>query len=299
MDYIPFNPAYDPLGLALGQGMGQGMMQQGQQQQWQQLLAALSGQPYQGRQGGINLPLLGNIGGRQVNYPATQGMNMQALGGLRDPQMQQMAMQILGQQMQSPLQQAQTEQVRAETQMLGQPDISKMQQTATTLRKEFDTLSAPYRTIRDSYSRVLAAADDPSAAGDLAIIFNYMKILDPGSVVRESEFATAENAAGVPDKIRNLWNKALTGERITYNRKDFINTAKKLYQSQEKIHKGLIKRYEGLSKRWDIAPEDVITEPFIPAGAQSRPMQVKTIQEAFALPVGTQFIDPNGILRTR
>jgi len=34
-----------------------------------------------------------------------------------------------------------------------------------------------------------------------------MKILDPGSVVREGEFATAQNSAGIPERIRAKYNR--------------------------------------------------------------------------------------------
>jgi hypothetical protein len=48
---------------------------------------------------------------------------------------------------------------------------------------------------------------DPAA--QQAMIFAWMKMLDPTSVVRPSEYATAENARGVPETIRNLHNKLL------------------------------------------------------------------------------------------
>lgn len=137
---------------------------------------------------------------------------------------------------------------------------------SNTFRKEFDALSNDFRKIRDSFQRINAAAADPSAAGDLAIIFNFMKILDPGSVVRESEFATAENAAGVPDKIRNMWNKALTGERISFNRQDFVNQSRNLFRTQQNTQNKLIKRYTGLAERFGVNPQDVITETDIEAG---------------------------------
>lgn len=48
---------------------------------------------------------------------------------------------------------------------------------------------------------------------DVAMIFAFMKTLDPTSVVRESEYATAANAGtGVPEKIWKAYNKALKGE---------------------------------------------------------------------------------------
>ena len=133
-------------------------------------------------------------------------------------------------------------------------------QTAATLRKEFNGLSDDFRKINDSFERIKAASDDPSAAGDLAIIFNFMKILDPGSVVRESEFATAENAAGVPDKIRNLWNKAVSGERIAFNRSDFVNQATNLLRSQQRVQKKLVNRYSGLARRAGVEPQNVVAD---------------------------------------
>lgn len=151
---------------------------------------------------------------------------------------------------------------------------------STGLRKEFDALSSDFRKIRDSFSRINAAVSDPSAAGDLAIIFNFMKILDPGSVVRESEFATAENAAGVPDKVRNLWNKALTGERITFNRGDFVSTAKRLFESQETIQGRLVDRYSTLATRFGVDSQDVVTETgeFTEQIKPSQPSQPETPQ---------------------
>lgn len=76
------------------------------------------------------------------------------------------------------------------------------------------------------------AEGEPSAAGDLSLIFSYMKVLDPPSTVREGEQALAENARGVPDSIRNMYNKVVAGERLTpEQRKDFQNQAENIYRS--------------------------------------------------------------------
>lgn len=123
---------------------------------------------------------------------------------------------------------------------------------ASGLRKEFNSLSADFFKIRDSYNRIVAAANDPSAAGDLAIIFNYMKILDPGSVVRESEFATAANAAGVPDRVRNMWNQMISGQRIAFNRGDFVNQAQNLYNARMISQNDLISRYTNIGQSYGV-----------------------------------------------
>lgn len=95
------------------------------------------------------------------------------------------------------------------------------------LRKEYEALISDVIKVESAYRRIEAV--DDSAAGDLAMIFNFMKMLDPGSVVRESEFATAQNSAGVPDRIRNTYNRALEGTRLAPDQRvDFKAQAEQL-----------------------------------------------------------------------
>ena len=101
------------------------------------------------------------------------------------------------------------------------------------LRGEWVKLTDDFRKVQDSYNRIVAAGTSPSAAGDLALIFNYMKMLDPASVVRESEFATAANAAGVPSRIRALFNKIQDGRRLAVDqRTDFLERSDMLLEAQ-------------------------------------------------------------------
>lgn len=80
--------------------------------------------------------------------------------------------------------------------------------------------------VADAYRRVMAAGQNPSAAGDIALLTGFMKLVDPGSTVREGEFATAQNSGGVPDRVRALYNRLLNGERLTEPmRKDFMGQA--------------------------------------------------------------------------
>lgn len=68
-----------------------------------------------------------------------------------------------------------------------------------------------------------------SGPASIALVFKFMKALDPTSVVREGEFATAENSAGVDEKVRNVFNKLLNGERLgDVQIEQFIETARAL-----------------------------------------------------------------------
>lgn len=129
------------------------------------------------------------------------------------------------------------------------------------LRKEFTGLSKEFRVVRDSFERIKASAANPSAAGDLALIFNYMKVLDPGSTVREGEFATAQNAAGVPERIRAQYGQIVSGERLTdLTRKDFLNRAGKLFNSQGRIHKKREKTFRGIAEGSKLDSKNVVID---------------------------------------
>lgn len=138
------------------------------------------------------------------------------------------------------------------------------------VRKEFQGLTKDFREVRDAFTRIESSAKDPSAAGDLALIFNYMKVLDPGSVVRESEFATAQNSAGVPDRIRNLYNKVLNGQRLGIEqRKDFVNRGRQLYQGRLNQYQKTSKQFEQLAVRSGLNPENVVLDFGLPPETQA------------------------------
>lgn len=70
------------------------------------------------------------------------------------------------------------------------------------LRGENRAVSSSFRKQEDAIGRIKAVTRDKDGnliqtpAASLALVFNFMKMLDPESVVRESEFRTAEQARG-------------------------------------------------------------------------------------------------------
>lgn len=132
---------------------------------------------------------------------------------------------------------------------------------AADLRKERSGLptSKASQDVSAAYNKVQSAASNPSAAGDLSMIFNYMKMLDPGSVVREGEFATAQNAAGVPTRVQNQYNQLLKGERLSpTQRKDFSGQARNLYKAQLSQQEKIDADFRRLAEKHGIDPKDII-----------------------------------------
>jgi hypothetical protein len=131
------------------------------------------------------------------------------------------------------------------------------------LRSEFQAQVKPYVELGQAYQKIETAAKNPSPAGDIAMVYGFMKVLDPGSVVREGEFATAQNAGGIPDTVRNLYNKALDGQRLGEKiRSDFLQQARNLVESQRVMSNDLISRYTEVAKNYKLDPNQVVYDPF-------------------------------------
>tara|TARA_B110000090_G_scaffold208127_1_gene261127 strand:- start:4530 stop:6329 length:1800 start_codon:yes stop_codon:yes gene_type:complete len=118
-----------------------------------------------------------------------------------------------------------------------------------------------YKNYKESelqYTKIKTSAEADSAAGDMSLIFAYMKMLDPDSVVREGEQATAENARGMPEGLANLYNKAITGEKMGEDqRADFVRLGGLLFTKIKKLAGPTISKIKGVTKRYELNQDDV------------------------------------------
>ena len=116
------------------------------------------------------------------------------------------------------------------------PGTSKDDDTkaGATLRAEFNNnpVVRNHATVSASYENILN--NEETGAGDMSLIYSYMKMLDQGTGVKEGEYANAENAGGIPEYIRNLYNKAKDGQKLQPSqRQQFISQAGKIYQTSK------------------------------------------------------------------
>lgn len=138
------------------------------------------------------------------------------------------------------------------------------------LRDEFNTLTKDYRTVADAYGRIQSAQE--TGPGDISLIFSYMKLLDPGSTVREGEFATAQNAGGVPERIIAQYNRLVSGERLApETRRQFLDQAQGLYEQASRDYQRTKTHYGELAKRYGADPANVTAEFGSTATPRTRP----------------------------
>jgi hypothetical protein len=133
---------------------------------------------------------------------------------------------------------------------------------AAKLRSEYNMQAKDFTGVADAYQRIRDSASNPSAAGDIALLFNYLKVLDPGSTVREGEFETVASSGGLPSRVQSIYNKMVDGMLPTGVRADVMNRATTLYKGQEeRFEKRVKQRYEGLARRYGLDPAEVLSSP--------------------------------------
>ncbi|HEY9219548.1 MAG TPA: lytic transglycosylase domain-containing protein [Phenylobacterium sp.] len=134
------------------------------------------------------------------------------------------------------------------------------------IKSKFEALPQikAFRDVQASFGVInsIAKKADPTAADDLALIFSFMKMLDPGSVVREGEFANAQNSAGVPDQIRNAYNRVKSGERLNPSqRTQFAQSAGQVVIDRRRVFDQTAIEYRRLASDTGVNPDRIAPVP--------------------------------------
>lgn len=107
--------------------------------------------------------------------------------------------------------------------------------------------------MQSAYGQITDSLRESSPAGDLAAATKFMKLLDPGSVVRESELYLAMQASGALDRMVNYANLRLSGQKLTPDqRKDFQSLADKLYSTATNTYNQKRNEYAGLAEAYGL-----------------------------------------------
>ena len=142
----------------------------------------------------------------------------------------------------------------------------------------------------------VASTAEPSGANDLALIFGYMKTIDPTSVVREGEFANAENTGRIPQRIFNIYNKVRDGVRLTaVQRENFLQSATLQVRPYLINQERLEGNYRDLATSYKLNPSLVVQTKLPTEGSYLKPIKVSSDSDAEnKLKKGQFYILPNG-----
>lgn len=135
-----------------------------------------------------------------------------------------------------------------------------------------------HQEMQAAYGQIKQALGQASPAGDLAGATKIMKLLDPGSVVRESELGMAMAASGALDRLQYYAQNVVNGTKLTPSqRKDFQTLADRLYGESVNQYNAKRSEYErlggeyGLNASRSLGP--TATQPAQPKPAAGMPSQ--------------------------
>lgn len=136
---------------------------------------------------------------------------------------------------------------------------------ANALATAYDRASSDDITRARAAASMLDAVRDPSAAGDIALVFAFMKSQDPASSVREGEAARVDNAAGVPAQIRNLYNRLIKGETLAPGvREDLLETMRQNINRQRNFVDQNMNRFRIRAEAQGVDPDLILWDPYAP-----------------------------------
>jgi hypothetical protein len=145
---------------------------------------------------------------------------------------------------------------------------------ASGLRKEYQSnqIVKDFDQVKVAYNQISGALKNPSPANDLAAATKFMKLLDPGSVVRESELGLAMAASPAFERVTSYYEKLKTGEKLTPSqRDDFRKSAELLYKASENVVIPKQNEYRELAAEAGVNPNSVvISTPTSPAVSETQ-----------------------------
>ena len=110
-----------------------------------------------------------------------------------------------------------------------------------------------YQDMRSAYSQIQASLKQETPIADTAAATKIMKLLDPGSVVRESELGMAMAATGRMDRLQNYVSNWLSGQRLTPNQRiEFGNLANELMAASAQAYNMKRGEYENLGSGYQL-----------------------------------------------
>lgn len=131
------------------------------------------------------------------------------------------------------------------------------------LRSDFksEPIYKEFQDTQSAYKQIKRALDQGTPIGDTAAATKIMKLLDPGSVVRESELAMAMAATGKLDRLKNYVQMQISGNKLTPQQRiefgvladEFYNAAQQAFNSKRSEYEQLGKDY-GLNTNRALGP---------------------------------------------
>jgi hypothetical protein len=121
--------------------------------------------------------------------------------------------------------------------------------------KDFNDMESAFKQVKSSLAQA-------NPIGDVAAATKIMKLLDPGSVVRESELGISMAAAGKMDRLQNYVQNWQNGTKLTpTQRQDFQNLANELYAAAGQTYNAKRNEYVDFGSKYNLDATKALGAP--------------------------------------
>jgi len=125
----------------------------------------------------------------------------------------------------------------------------------------YQKLRSTWQKIDVAYNQAYNPDTENPQVADVSMIFNFMKMLDPGSTVREGEYATAKNTGGIAQNYINTYNAARGGGFLSDGqRADFRNTAWELINAEASNVDQINKNFISIGKDFGVDTKNILED---------------------------------------
>lgn len=140
-----------------------------------------------------------------------------------------------------------------------------------------------HQEMTSAYNQIKQSLKQNTPAGDLAGATKIMKLLDPGSVVRESELGMAMAATGLMDRVQNYADMIIRGTKLTpTQRKEFQQLADALYRESGNQYNIKRAEYQQFGSEYGLnAPRALGQEFNMPQAREMKPKQTQQVTGKF------------------
>jgi hypothetical protein len=123
------------------------------------------------------------------------------------------------------------------------------------LNKDFksEPIYKDYQNMASAYKQIKAGIAANNPIGDLTAATKIMKLLDPDSVVRESELGMAMAASGRMDRMKSLYAQHVQGRKLNPQQsREFGELADELFEAAGSLYNQKRSQYKEVGERYKL-----------------------------------------------
>lgn len=164
-------------------------------------------------------------------------------------------------------------------------DPTAVAKAALSFQKDYRDATKPSFTRAAAYNAMMQASQDPTAKGDLTMVYSFIKALDPESVVREGEIDLVNANRSIPDRVKGYAQRLATGKSLLpQERQDLIEQARNLSFTDYNRSRNEVKAFRDNAGRLGLDPQLYAPDPYqgvdfgprrLGGGARQQPPQAE------------------------